>query len=82
MENIKVFEDAAEKYDQWFDENRHAYETELLALKKFVPKAGNGLEIGVGTGRFAVPLGIRVGVEPAKAMAEVARKRGIEVHEK
>ena len=81
MENIKVFEDAAQKYDQWFDENRYAYESELLALKKFVPKAGNGLEIGVGTGRFAVPLGIRVGVEPAKAMAEIAKKRGIEVYE-
>jgi ubiquinone/menaquinone biosynthesis C-methylase UbiE len=35
----------------------------------------------VGTGRFAVPLGIRVGVEPAKTMADIAQKRGIEVHE-
>ncbi len=38
MGNIKVFEDAAQKYDQWFDEKRHAYESELLALKKFVPE--------------------------------------------
>jgi len=35
----------------------------------------------VGTGRFAVPLGIRIGVEPAKAMADIAQKRGIEVYE-
>lgn len=35
----------------------------------------------MGTGRFAVPLGIRVGVEPAKAMADIAQKRGIEVYE-
>jgi ubiquinone/menaquinone biosynthesis C-methylase UbiE len=39
------------------------------------------LEVGVGTGRFAEPLGIRTGVEPARAMAEIARKRGIDVHE-
>lgn len=35
----------------------------------------------MGTGRFAVPLDIRVGVEPAKAMADIAQKRGIEVYE-
>jgi len=40
-----------------------------------------GLEVGVSTGRFAVPLGIRIGVEPANAMAEIARKRGIEVYD-
>lgn len=34
----------------------------------------------MGTGRFAVPLGIRIGVEPAKAMADIAQKRGIEVY--
>ncbi len=76
-----MFGENAQKYDQWFDENRHAYESELLALKRFIPPAGKGVEIGVGTGRFAAPLGIRVGVEPARAMAEVARKRGIAVHE-
>jgi hypothetical protein len=44
-----------------------------------LPKSGTGVEIGVGTGRFAEPLGIRVGVEPSKAMRQVAQKRGIEV---
>jgi ubiquinone/menaquinone biosynthesis C-methylase UbiE len=38
------------------------------------------LEVGVGTGRFASPLGIRIGVEPAKAMAEIAQRRGIKVY--
>ena len=81
MENINVFEGNAQKYDQWFDKNRYAYESEVLALKRFIPPEGKGVEIGVGTGRFAAPLGIRVGVEPAKAMAEAARKRGIAVYE-
>jgi ubiquinone/menaquinone biosynthesis C-methylase UbiE len=39
------------------------------------------LEIGVGTGRFAEPLGVKEGVEPSKAMAAIARKRGINVLE-
>jgi len=73
MENINVFEENAHKYDQWFDENAHAYESQLLALKRFIPPVGKGIEIGVDTGRFAAPLGIRVGVEPAKAMVEAAR---------
>lgn len=79
-ERERVFEEAAEKYDQWFDKNRHAYESELLALRRFIPKAGKGLEVGVGTGRFASPLGIPIGVEPAKAMAEIAQRRGIKVY--
>jgi SAM-dependent methyltransferase len=39
------------------------------------------VEIGVGTGRFAAPLGISIGVEPSPGMAELARQRGIEVLE-
>ncbi|MFZ5448145.1 MAG: class I SAM-dependent methyltransferase [Thermodesulfobacteriota bacterium] len=77
MTIVSIFEEAAQEYDAWFDRNRAVYESEIMALKRFLPSAGRGLEIGVGTGRFAVPLGIRVGVEPAAAMAELARRRGI-----
>ncbi len=34
----------------------------------------------MGTGRFAVPLGIKIGVEPAAAMAIMAQRRGIKVY--
>ncbi len=44
-----------------------------------MPASGSGVEIGVGTGRFAAPLGIRAGVDPSPAMAAIARTRGIEV---
>jgi ubiquinone/menaquinone biosynthesis C-methylase UbiE len=81
MNSIEIFERYAQEYDEWFDANRFAYESEVRALKKFIPENSKGLEVGVGTGRFAVPLGIKVGVEPAKAMADIARKRGIEVYE-
>ena len=82
MDNgISAFNQYAEEYDKWFDLNPFAYESELLAIKRFFPRRGKGLEIGVGTGKFALPLGIKVGIEPAKAMAVIARQRGIEVHE-
>lgn len=80
-ENIAVFDRRAQEYDRWFSENEPAYASELEAVRGFVPECGAGVEIGVGTGRFAAPLGIRVGVEPAEKMAAIARSRGIEVHE-
>ncbi|MCI0453682.1 MAG: class I SAM-dependent methyltransferase [Candidatus Dadabacteria bacterium] len=76
---IQIFDELAQEYDKWFDENRFVYESEVLALRKFLPKKGKGLEVGVGSGRFALPLGIKLGVEPAEAMSGIARKRGIEV---
>lgn len=76
-----VFEESAQEYDEWFVRNEFVYRSELAAIKAFIPKEGRGLEIGVGTGRFAGPLGIEVGVEPAKAMAAIAMKRGIKVLE-
>jgi ubiquinone/menaquinone biosynthesis C-methylase UbiE len=81
MKNIEIFEKHAVEYDKWFEENEAIYKSEILALKDLVPREGIGLEVGVGTGRFAAPLGIRIGVEPARAMADMARKRGIKVHE-
>lgn len=78
---ITAFNQYAEEYDKWFDLNPSVYESELLAIKRFFPRRGKGLEIGVGTGKFALPLGIKVGIEPSKAMAVIARQRGIEVHE-
>lgn len=75
-----VFEEAAQEYDDWFVRHELAYRSELAAIKDLIPKEGRGLEIGVGTGRFAGELGIKVGVEPARAMADLARKRGITVH--
>ncbi|MDY6943642.1 MAG: class I SAM-dependent methyltransferase [Pseudomonadota bacterium] len=38
-----------------------------------------GLEIGVGTGRFAAPLGIQVGLDPAASMLSQALQRRISV---
>ena len=79
--NILVFEKHAREYDRWFETNTYAYESEVLAVRSLLPRGGKGLEVGVGTGRFATRVGIKVGVEPAQAMASIARQRGIEVYE-
>jgi ubiquinone/menaquinone biosynthesis C-methylase UbiE len=76
---VEPFEQYTGNYEDWFERNMFAYEAELQAVRLLLPKSGTGLEIGVGTGRFAVPLGIRIGVEPAKAMCKVAQERGLEV---
>ena len=79
MPKITPFEKYAEKYDTWFENNRWVYKAELRAVKAMIPTIGRGLEIGVGTGRFAESLGIKTGVEPSKRMREIAQKRGLRV---
>jgi len=79
MARIEPFEKHPLQYEQWFDRHKFAYESELQAIRKLLPQHGNGLEIGIGSGRFAVPLGIKLGLEPSRKMMEIAQARGIEV---
>jgi len=79
MPKISSFEKYAGQYEDWFVKNRWVYEAELRAVKAMLPLGGNGVEVGVGTGRFAEPLGIKIGVEPSKRMRQIAQKRGIRV---
>lgn len=76
---MNIFNHNYKKYDLWYERNKFAYLSELEAVKKVLPKRGEGLEIGVGTGRFAAPLGITAGVDPSKNMIKIAKKRGIDV---
>ena len=50
MPRSAPFEANAARYDAWYEAHAAAYASELLALRPFVPLAGRGLEIGVGTG--------------------------------
>jgi SAM-dependent methyltransferase len=79
MPRTRPFEEHADRYEAWFSEHRFAYESEVRAVRALLEPRGPSLEIGVGSGRFAAPLGIRFGVEPARAMSKLARRRGIEV---
>jgi ubiquinone/menaquinone biosynthesis C-methylase UbiE len=74
---MNVFDKYSKEYDLWYEENRFVYLSELEVLKKVVPRKGKGLEIGVGTGRFAQPLGVSYGIDPSEKMLEIARRRGI-----
>lgn len=81
MPKIEPFEKYSDEYDKWFDSHSEIYEAELEAVRRLIPGIGaEGLEVGVGTGKFAVPLGVKTGVDPSEKMAKKARKQGIEVH--
>jgi len=79
MAKTKPFDEYASQYEDWFERNKFAFESELRAIREQLPKSNNGIEIGVGSGRFAVPLGIKIGIDPSKKMREIAQKRGIGV---
>jgi len=75
----RIFDEQAGDYDRWFDEHADVYQDQVRMLRRAVPGHGSGLEIGVGSGRFAVPLGIRYGIDPSRGLVRMARQRGIEV---
>lgn len=81
MSASETFDKHYKKYEKWFEENKKIYLTELKAVKKFVPENKKGLEIGIGTGRFAKPLEIKIGVEPSEKMRKIARDKGLKVYE-
>jgi len=77
---MNLFDLYYQDYEKWFEKHHEIYEEELKTVKTLLPK-GRGMEVGVGSGRFAAPLGIKFGIEPSRKMAEIARDRGIEVVE-
>lgn len=81
MARESAFEAHHRRYEDWFERHEAAYVSELLALRAFVPRQGDGLEIGVGSGRVAGSLGVQVGLDPSSAMLQYAAKRGITVVE-
>ncbi|MDD4981125.1 MAG: class I SAM-dependent methyltransferase [Candidatus Omnitrophica bacterium] len=74
-----IFDKYYKKYDAWYDKHAFAFLSELEAIKKVLPKKGKGLEIGVGTGRFAASLGIQFGIDPSERMLAISKARGIKV---
>ena len=81
MPKIEPFEKFSQAYEVWFEKHSSLYDAEIEAIRKILPPFKNGIEIGIGSGRFAVPFGITTGVEPSTKMAEIAQSKGIEVIE-
>ncbi len=79
MARTRPFDEHYEEYEEWFRKNHYAYLSELRALKHMTPPQERAVEIGIGTGRFAAPLGIKLGVEPSAPMRCLARKKGLRV---
>ena len=75
----EIFEHFAEKYDTWYDKNKELFAKEVKCLKDIIGEVGRGVEIGVGTGRFAAELGFFIGIDAAINVLKIAKKRGIEV---
>ena len=76
MPKTESFEKYSDAYDEWFKKNFDLYEAELEAIRQLIPPPGSeGMEVGVGSGKFAAPLGIKIGVEPSEKMAIKARLR-------
>lgn len=79
MARTEPFDKYAEDYEEWFFRNPYVYSSELKAVAHFIPTNAEGLEIGVGSAKFAEPLGIKFGVEPSPRMRLLAESRGIRV---
>jgi SAM-dependent methyltransferase len=77
--SARHFDTQARAYDAWFDEHSAVYESELRAVRQALPRRGRGVEIGIGSGRFAKPLGITTGVDPSVGMSAITRSRGVHV---
>lgn len=72
-----IFDEHHREYDLWYERNKLAYLSELEAVRMALPERGKGLEVGVGTGRFASPLWIPYGIDPSFRMIKLARERGV-----
>jgi len=82
MQIIDIFDQNAGTYETWFEKHRLVFESEILAIKEHfekLPALMKGIEVGLGTGRFAIELGIKEGIEPAPGMRHIATDKGLEV---
>ncbi len=79
------FDEHASQYDAWFIDNSNVLISEVRLVAATLKDSKNVLSVGCGSGLFEKILkddfGITVndGIEPAEGMADIARKRGMNV---
>ncbi len=79
MAKIEPFNNHIFEYEQWFDDNEFVYKSEIQAIERLIPENGRGIEIGIGSGLFAKPLGIFEGCDPSEKMRKRATEKGLSV---
>jgi len=80
MPKSEPFDKYSAEYDDWFTENPEGYAAELETVRRLMPVSGTEtIEIGIGSGKFAGPLNIKTGVDPAHNMLARTKKLGISV---
>ncbi len=87
MKEKAIFDEYASKYDRWFEtpEGKTVKKFELQLLTEFIEpaKGKTMLEIGIGTGLFAMEfkkMGMDIyGVDPSEEMLKIAESRGFMV---
>jgi len=82
--SYRIFDTHADEYEAWYDTEvgKAIFAMEVDCLKPLLYGYSRPyLEVGVGSGRFAQALGIEYGVEPAPALAHMAKARGVRVTE-
>jgi len=79
---MTIFDDYAQRYDSWYEKpfGKSVFNLELKCLNELLQKFNKerSIEVGVGTGRFALALDIKFGLDISKEELKIAKKRGIE----
>jgi ubiquinone/menaquinone biosynthesis C-methylase UbiE len=75
------FNEHVAEYEEWFGKYPLVFQSEVEAIRDLLPTGNNihGIEVALGTGRFAKELGIKEGIEPSPNMRALALKKGIDV---
>ena len=75
-----AFDEEANRYDQWFEsrKGKAIFEIEKDCLRALVQTVtGLWLEVGVGSGRFAMSFGVTEGIDPSPEMLAIAARHNI-----
>jgi ubiquinone/menaquinone biosynthesis C-methylase UbiE len=74
MSAYQIFEQKSKEYDDWYQKNPFIYQSELAMFRELIDDPKNSLEVGIGSGKFAGPLGITNGIDPSQKMLDLCRQ--------
>jgi SAM-dependent methyltransferase len=85
MNKKEIFDQHASNYDAWFMDNTHLLLSEAKLVAYFLKNVSSIFSVGCGSGLFEsilkkeFDIHITHGLEPSEGMANIARKRGVDV---